>query len=268
MKLKALLLLIALSGCVIDGSQRLTPVHTRIVQRPSAESTVTAQTWEVGVIGAKEIFDRRPCAIAYANNRYAEAPSDCMWAYFPTNQSDYLSNTLVMQMQEALVNQPSFVVYDAETLRRSKPRYQLRVLLTDMVDDIEQDKDTQKGAVRQVGTLAQMSLPYISVAAIPYVAPVAGLLQAFDLLTGIPTSWDNQNKTGSLTLDISLLDTRTGKVLRSFFMPATFETQLRQVGEDPDIGPSSRRIKASTKEDALRVAAYAAAAKLARELND
>ena len=267
MKFRSLFLPLLLSGCSIEGSERLTPVHSRILARSAASETAPTTRWQIGVVGAKEIFDRRVCAEAYGNNRFADAPRDCMWAYYPTNQSDYLSNAAVMLMQEALVDKTNFAVIDTESLRQRKPRHQLRVLLSEVVDDVEAAKDTQKGALREVGTLAQMSVPYISVAAVPYVAPVAGLLQAFDILTGIPTSWDNQSKTGSLTLDISLLDTKTGEVVRAFHVPATFQTELRQVGEDIGVGPSSRRIKASTKEDAIRAAAYAAAERLARELN-
>ena len=268
MRALALSLLLMLAGCSIEGAERLTPVYARIVARGQTIPATGGDTIHVGVVGAKEIFDRRACAVAYGNNRFADAPKDCLWAYYPRDQGDYLSNTAVLLMQEALANQPRFAVYDTETLRRSKPRHQLRVMLTEVVDDVEAQKDTQKGAVREIGALAQMSVPYISVAAIPYVAPVAGLLQAFDLITGIPTSWDNQNRTGSLTLDVALVDTKTGSVVRSFHVPATFETELRQVGEDMDIGPGSRRIKASTKEDAIRAAAYSAAERLARELNE
>lgn len=268
MRAVALMLMLLCGGCSIEGAERLTPVHARIVARAESVPVNGGTPIQVGVVGAKELFDRRPCAVAYGNNRFADAPADCAWAYYPRDQGDYLSNTTVLIMQEALANQPRFRVYDTETLRRSKPRHQLRVLLTEIVDDVEAKKDTQKGAVREIGTLAQMSVPYISVAAIPYVAPVAGLLQAFDLLTGIPTSWDNQDRTGSLTLDVALVDTKTGAIVRSFHVPATFQTELRQVGEDMGIGPGSRRIKASTKEDAIRAAAYSAAERLARELNE
>lgn len=260
-------LLVVAVSCLSAACSGLPPespakVYSELRQ-VAARSADGPDAMKVVVIRSSPSVDRQRCAALFARRESLEELAHCSGALWDRDPKTFYSDVAALHAETALIAQPGFRVFDSPSFAE----YELKVVVAEVVDDVEKAKSKQKDALHTVGFWGQMSLPYISIAAVPYVAPAAGILQAFDLLTGIPVSWDNKSTVGSVRVDIALTRRATGEVIEALSSPGTFRSEIRQIGGDHGIGPGKTVFRSSTKEDAIRVAVAAGIEQLSKKLS-
>lgn len=147
----------------------------------------------------------------------------------------------------------------------SLARFLIEVRLSSLVPNIEEAKNKQTGALDAAGRVVSSSVPYVATSAMPILGPLGSAIQFFDLLTGIPVTWDNAEQEGVVTIETSVIDLRNGRVLASFPTNASFFQKFKSVGKVDFISGSSRFL-GSTPTEALRVACRDAAQKVVEAL--
>mgnify|MGYP003590016477 CR=1 FL=1 len=216
-----------------------------------------------------------PLVVKVDSARKSREASSSSW----NNTNESAPELIELFMRQAMGSQPGIAVEgrlpvsaNSSKMSPSAPlraaslaQFAIEVRLSSLVPDIEAAKEKQGGAFDAAGRVISASVPYVGAGASSVLGPLGSVIQFFDLFTGIPVTWDSGKQEGVVTIETSVVDIRSGRVLASFPTNASFLIEFKSVG-NVDLSSGSARYLGSTPTEALRIACRDAAQKVTEVL--